>query len=103
MSYKLTSEGRVKFALEHGEPDRIPFDLAGTVMSGITLKVYRRLSDYLGVAQEEIPIADEIQQLAEVSEQMLERLRVDTRSLTVGAPGDDERTTTEDANYLYFY
>ena len=33
----MTSCKRVKTALEHKEPDKIPFDLGGTEVSGINL------------------------------------------------------------------
>ena len=39
----LTSEERVRLTLAHREPDRIPFDLGGTLVTGICVKAYEKL------------------------------------------------------------
>ena len=43
----MTSYERVKAALEHKEPDKIPFDLGGTLVSGINIKALSELKRYL--------------------------------------------------------
>ena len=40
---------RVELALNHQEPDRIPIDLGGTLVSSITRKAYVDLRKYLGM------------------------------------------------------
>ena len=35
--------GRVKTALEHKEPDKIPLDLEGTIVTGINVKALAEL------------------------------------------------------------
>ena len=64
-------------ALEHREGDRVPIDLGGN-QTGIHKVAYQKLLDLLGL-QEEIVIMDLVQQLAKPSEEVLRRLRVDTR------------------------
>lgn len=68
-------------ALEHRRPDRVPYDLAGTHVSGIHRVAYENLCRYLGETSEPIRFADVIQQVVTPSEAMLDRLRVDTRGL----------------------
>lgn len=73
----MTSYERVKMALEHKEPDRIPFDLGATVLTGMNVHCYRNLREYLGMPCDHIEIFDPTQQLARVEEDMIERLHVD--------------------------
>jgi uroporphyrinogen decarboxylase len=77
MTKTLSSRERVRTALEHREPDRVPIDLGGN-QTGIHKVAYQNLLQALG-RKEEITIMDLVQQLALPSEAVLERLRVDTR------------------------
>jgi uroporphyrinogen decarboxylase len=77
-----TSRERVLAALDHREPDRVPIDLGGN-QTGIHKVAYRRLLEHLGL-EEEIVIMDLVQQLAQPSERVLERLHVDTRYVAAG-------------------
>ena len=54
----MNSRERVRTTLDHREPDRIPFDLGGTPMSGIHKIAYRNLRRYLGLPEVEIRITD---------------------------------------------
>ena len=82
----MTSRQRLLTALDHQEPDRIPIDLGGN-QTGIHRLAYQALIQHLGI-QEEVQIMDAVQQLARPSEQVLQRLRVDTRYIAAGAAGD---------------
>ena len=42
---RTNSRERVRFALEYKEPDRVPFDLGGTAVTGIQTHAYRRLRE----------------------------------------------------------
>jgi len=77
----MNSRERVQVALNHQEPDRIPFDLGGTPMSGIHHVAYRNLRHYLGLPEEQIKISDSIQLLAAVSDDMKDRLQVDIHNI----------------------
>ena len=52
---------RVQTALNHQEPDRIPIDLGGTIVSSITKTAYLDLKRYLGMPLEEITLLDNVQ------------------------------------------
>ena len=64
MSEAFTSIERVRTSLEHREPDRIPFDMGGSVLMGVNKVAYRNLRTYLGLPEKPIEIYDPIQQLA---------------------------------------
>lgn len=77
----MTSFDRVLKTLKHQEPDRIPFDLASTLVTGITRNAYINLAAYLGEETGQVELYDTIQQLPVVQEDILERLEVDIRGL----------------------
>ncbi len=75
----LTPRERVLRALNHQEPDRIPIDLGGTIISSIVKKSYIDLKHYLGMPVEEIKMLDYVQQLPYVDEPFMQRFGVDLR------------------------
>ncbi len=99
---EFTSLERVRAALEHREPDRIPFDLGGSILTGISQKAYRRLRKYLGLPDRDLVIEDPIQQLAKVDDDVKERLRIDVDGINPGGRADIEPEEGEKGDYLYF-
>lgn len=77
----MTSRERLLKTLNHQEPDRIPYDLGSTHLTGITSKAYKNLLSYSGEPAEETQWTDVIQQLALPSEKILDQFQVDTRGL----------------------
>ncbi len=76
---------RVNAALSHREPDRIPLDIGGTIVTSITEAAYVPLMKHLGLPLEETGYYyDYNQRLPYLSEEFLVRLGVDTR--VVGLP-----------------
>jgi uroporphyrinogen decarboxylase len=82
----MNSSERLRATLEHQIPDRIPFDLGGTPMSGIHINAYTKLIEYLGYENLEAEVYDQIQQLALPHEQVLKRLKVDVRPIRPRSP-----------------
>ena len=68
-------------ALSHQEPDRIPFDLGSTQVTGIHVVAYNNLRQALGLPPAEVQMCDSIQQLALPDDDVVERLGVDVRGL----------------------
>ncbi len=99
---KLTSLERVRAALEHREPDRIPFDLGGSILTGIHHKAYRRLRKHLGLPEREIVLEDRIQQLAKVDEDVKERLKADVDGINPKGRAEPKPEEGEKGDYLYF-
>src|ERR1041384_4489823 len=94
-----TSRSRVEAALNHQESDRVPYDLGGTILTGIHQQAYRRLRQYLGLPEAPIEIEDPIQQLARVHEDVKERFRVDVYGVTPGKPRGISTPAWSEAGY----
>lgn len=77
----MNGRERILATLDHREPDKIPFDLAGTTWTGITWEAYRKLTGLLGIKDTEPQWADVIQQIVIPSDEVLSRLDIDTRGL----------------------
>ncbi len=77
----MNSRERLLTALNHREPDRIPFDLGSTQVTSIHVVAYRRLREYLGLPPVEPTLCDTIQQLALPDDDVIEQLGVDVRGL----------------------
>lgn len=75
----MNSRKRLLTTLNHKEPDRIPLDLGGTIVTSITRNAYISLKKYLGLEVEDVKIFDYVQQLPYLDEKLLERLAVDVR------------------------
>jgi uroporphyrinogen decarboxylase len=77
----MNSRERIFKTLNYEEPDRIPFDLAGSTWTGITNTAYQNLQKYLGLEPDEPVWSDVIQQIVIPSEEILNRFEVDTRGV----------------------
>jgi len=75
----VTPRERMKVALSHKEPDRVPIDLGASIVTSITKAAYVPLREHLGLPVEDVQIYDQVQQLPYLAEDLLDRFRVDTR------------------------
>jgi hypothetical protein len=73
----MTSRERVLRALQHREPDRVPLDLGGTIMSGIMAHPLHGLRRHLGLQQRPVKVYEVFQMLGEVELDAVERLGID--------------------------
>lgn len=80
----MSPRQRVRLALNHQIPDRVPIDLGG-FQTGIHKGAYAALIEHLGI-RDSITIMDAVQQLARPCEEILQRFHVDTRYLCAHAP-----------------
>jgi uroporphyrinogen decarboxylase len=64
-------------ALNHEEPDRVPIDLGGTVVSTIAIPTYAAVRKHLGLPDKPIETLEFVQQVAVVDEDVLDRFGVD--------------------------
>ena len=101
----MNSRERVLLALNHKEPDRVPYDMGGTVVTGVQAKAYARLRKYLGLPEKEIVIIDILQQLAQVDEDVMERMGLDCKNISPRSTASFkiELKLTPDGRYSYFY
>jgi len=100
---KITSEERIKITLQHSEPDRVPFDLGSTTITGINIDSYKKLLFYLGIEKKNFPVLYERSGIAEIHEDILIYLKVDTRGLfpNVYKPADWAKKRLENKDYWY--
>ena len=77
----MTPRERLLTALNHREPDRIPFDLGSTQVTGIHVVAYGRLREHLGLPDVAPRLCDVVQGLALPDDDVVERLGVDVRGL----------------------
>lgn len=82
----MTSRERVLTALEHKEPDKVPIDLGGTVVSSIAISTYGKLRDYLGLPQKNIRVMEVVQQIAFVDEDVRKEFKVDVIPIFANPP-----------------
>ena len=73
----MTSRQRVLKAMNHEEPDRVPIDLGGTIMSGIMAHALDRLRAHLGLERRPVTVYEVFQMLGEVEADVVDRLGVD--------------------------
>ena len=82
-----TSSERVKAALDHKEPDRVPLDIGGAEVAGINIHTMRRLRKHLGM-NEDVEIDNLVTQTAKTDDDIIERLKIDVKIIPPQAPGN---------------
>ena len=86
----MNSRERLRLALNHQQPDRVPRDLGATRNTGIEMSAYENLVKYLGFEIAIQPLGttgtSRMLGLASPDEQVLERLGIDTRGIFLGPP-----------------
>ncbi len=92
----MTSRERVLAAIAHKEPDRVPVDLGGTTVSGISAIAYHNLKNYLGIKTGHTRVFDVLQQLALVEEKVVDTFQLDV--LDVGCAFNLEDENWYDVN-----
>jgi len=94
----MNSFERLNLSINHREPDRVPYDLAGTTVTGINKKAFMRAMEFrglsLGFDKKEI---DPIQQIVTPLEETLRQLKSDTRRIgSRRIPDFDKIVTVKD-------
>jgi len=74
----MTSRERVRLAIQHREPDRVPIDLGSTLVTGIQASIYAKLKKALGITSGAVKVYDPFQMLAEVEDEVKKVLHIDT-------------------------
>jgi len=98
----MTSRERLLKTLRHQEPDRIPYDLGATKVTGIHKVAYIRLREALGLPEWEVVVFDRNQQLARVDEDVLDALEVDMEGVFPNKPFQSGPPDEEDEHYIYY-
>jgi len=76
----MTARERVLSALKHRQPDRVPHDLGGTVLTGMHVSTVYRLRQALGLDSPGTPVRviEPFQMLGEIGDDLRDRLGSDT-------------------------
>ena len=98
----MNSRERVQMALNHKEPDKIPFDLAGCPMSGMHFIAYQNLRDYLGLPKVATRISDAIQNLAVIDQDLSNRLQVDVYNIAPRSSAAYNLGYRDEGNYTAY-
>jgi uroporphyrinogen decarboxylase len=98
----MNSRERVLSSLRHQEPDRVPFDLGGTVVTGIHSIAYQRLREYLGLPFKEPHIVDVFQQIVQVDEDVMDRLGIDVKNVAPRSSGTYKIEVQDMGEYTSF-
>ena len=100
----MNSRDRLELALSHKEADRIPVDLGGTVLTGISLVSYRKLRAYLDLPARDVRVADVVQQIAVVDDDVRSLFDVDVRDVAPRSSASFNVGIRDDMpGYTYFY
>ena len=99
----MKSRERVLAALNHQEPDRVPFDIGGTVVTGIHIAAYTALRQFLGLPEKEPKIVDMFQQIVQVDDDVAERLGIDVKNIAPRSSGTYQIKTIDLGDYTGFY
>jgi uroporphyrinogen decarboxylase len=78
----MTSRQRLMTALDHREPDKVPIDLNGTLVTALTRTAYDGLREHLGLTPDPNPdISSKEMDTVRSREDLLRRYEVDTRCI----------------------
>ena len=81
----MNSRERVAAALDHREPDRVPVDLGGAVVTGIHAMALDKLRKALGLEERPVKVYEPMMMLGVVDEDVVEAVGGDV--LGLNAPG----------------
>jgi len=73
----MTSKERIQKALNHEQPDKIPFDMGSAGVTGVHCLVVEKLREYYGLEKKPVKIIDPYQMLGEVDEELIDIIGVD--------------------------
>jgi uroporphyrinogen decarboxylase len=99
----MNSRERLLKTLDHKEPDRIPVDLGGSIVTSITKNAFIGLKKYLGLEVGEVRIYDYVQQLPYMDEALLKKLNIDVRMVATHYAISENQEIYEEDSYYYFY
>ena len=98
----MNSRQRIATTLQHREPDRVPFDLSSTPVTGIHVRAYEGLRRGLGLSVERPAIYHMMQQLAVVGDDVHEALDTDARGSRPLPPTAWQLEVRRQSGYEYF-
>ncbi len=77
----MTSKERIRAAIDHRQPDRVPVDFGSTFITGIHCSVVAELRDHYGLERRPVEVCEPYQMLGEVEDDLLDAMGVDVVSI----------------------
>jgi hypothetical protein len=77
----MTSRERVRQALRHRAPDRVPVDFGGTPVTGLHATCVAQLREHYGLERRPVKVTEPYQMLGGIEDDLLDALGVDTVAL----------------------
>ena len=96
----MSSRQRVRVALSHQEPDRVPIDMGGTGCSTMRAGIATCLNSYLGLGDTQVVGSGPSQKVQNLDVGLLERLQIDTRGVHTKAPHRSREMIHPDGRYV---
>jgi uroporphyrinogen-III decarboxylase len=78
----MTSKERIREALNHLKPDKIPVDFGATTVTGIHILLVEKLRAYYGLEKRPVRLTEPYQMLGEVDDELLRIMGVDVIGFT---------------------
>lgn len=79
----MNSRERVRAAINHLQPDRVPLDLGSTTVTGIVASAYARLRRALGLPSRPVQLMEPFLMLAQFEDDVRDALGIDTVGIRV--------------------
>lgn len=102
MVNEMSSRERIIAAIEKRNPDRVPIDVGGSLVTTIIDEPYQKLKELLGIECETTHILKKSGSVI-IDEAVAERLNSDTRPLVLGSPDYWEDIVNDDGSFLDEY
>ena len=77
----MTSKERIRAAIEHRQPDRLPLDFGASFITGIHCSVVENLRRHYGLEPRPVKVCEPYQMLGLVEDDLKEAMGVDTTSI----------------------
>lgn len=100
----MNSRERVLAAINHEQPDRIPFDIGSSMMTGIHRDAYHHWRNFLGLAkQDTIRYFEPSMQIVYIEDDFRNHLQIDTSPALPAWPESFPLNVLEEEESLYYY
>lgn len=77
----MTGKERIRAAVSHQQPDRLPMDFGGCFITGIHCSVVEQLRDHYGLEKRPVKIAEPYQMLGLVEDDLKDAMSLDVESI----------------------
>ncbi|MBK1875612.1 uroporphyrinogen decarboxylase family protein [Pelagicoccus mobilis] len=77
----MTSKERIRAAIDHQQPDKLPLDFGSSFITGIHCSVVEQLRNHYGLEKRPVKICEPYQMLGEVEDDLLDAIGADVKPI----------------------